>query len=170
MQKSKLANFALLIALSIFFAGCGPGNDISSKMKDGNKENIRRVRNCYSMYLGMHGYKGPKDKEELMNFLKSNERAAVNLERIGITQEQLDTMWVSERDGEEFKVRWGLNGMDDHAVVFEAKGVDGKRLVCFAQPQELGDDDYNGYWTGELKGASPDSMGALLEEEEQINQ
>lgn len=170
MHKSKSAKFFLLIALSVFFAGCGTGNDVTNKMKDGNKENIRRVRNCYSMFLKMHRYQGPKDKEELMNFLKTNERAAVNLERIGISQEQLDTMWVSERDGEEFEIRWGLNGQDDHAIVFEKTGVDGKRFVCFATPQELEEDDYNGYLTGELKGASPDSMGQMVSDEEAVNQ
>lgn len=163
MKTTQSICAILCLAMLTLALGCGKGDEISGKMQEANKENIRRVRNCYAMYMDVNKYQGPKDKAELMDFLKNNPAATRRLERIGVTQEQVDTMWVSERDGEEFKIRWGLSGMADHAIVFEATGMDGKRMVCFSKPQELDEDEYEDYWTGKLQGDGPggaaDTMG-----------
>jgi hypothetical protein len=171
MNKLKsilLATTAVtLLFAGLSFTGCGGGADVGDLMKQGNSTNIRRVRNCYAMYADLNKYKGPASKEELLEFLKSNGGAMTRLERMGIPQEDLDDMFVSERDGEPFKIRWGLNGVDDHACVFEAVGVEGKYMVAFATPRELEKDEYDDYFSGKLKGASPGGIQDVMEQEEE---
>jgi len=167
MQPNKIypVYIVLLIATVVSMIGCSTGDEITDKMRAGNQENIRRVRNCYTMFQEAHRWRGPKDKDELMEFLTTDNMAAVKLERIGISKEQLDSMWVSERDDQEFKIRWDLNGMRDHAIAFEAEGLEGKRLVCFAKPQELNESEYEDYWTGKKLGEGPEGMVEVLEGE-----
>ena len=172
MRPNKISPIlvALLIGTAVSMVGCSTGDEITSKMRASNKENIRRVRNCYTMYQEAHRWQGPRDKDELMEYLTTDNLAAVKLERIGISEQQLETMWVSERDDQEFKIRWGLNGMRDHAVVFEAEGLEGKRLVCFAHPQELEEDEYESYLTGKKVGEAPQEMTEILEDEANAQQ
>ncbi|QEG23759.1 hypothetical protein [Mariniblastus fucicola] len=170
MNKSKSILLYVTIAAIMFaglgLSGCGDGDSVSNKIKAANKGNIRRLRNCYAMYLDLNRYKGPKDEKELMDFLKSDANAASRLERMGIPIEELDDMLVSERDGQPFKVRWGLDGINDHAIVFESEGVDGKYLVAFATPRELEKDEYDDYWTGKLKGLGPGDIQNMNEDQE----
>jgi len=66
----------------------------------------------------------------------------------------LDEIFVSERDGEPFKIRWNLKGIDDFPIVFEAYGVEDMRLVALTPVREVDKEDWEGYWSGRLKGAS----------------
>lgn len=158
-------SFSILLA-GLTLTGCGGGDSITDQIKAGNSNNIRRLRNCYSMFTELNRYKGPKDKEELLEFLTTDQTAMARLDRMGITQEDLDGMFVSERDNEPFKVRWGLNGLDDHACVFEAVGVEGKYMVAFATPRELEKDEYDDYYSGKLKGDAPGGIQDVIEETE----
>lgn len=74
-----------------------------------------------------------------------------------ITDEMVSSMFISDRDGQEYVVRWGLTlGMADHAMIFETEGVEGNRLVGFALPRELDDSEHEGYLSGKL---TPESFG-----------
>jgi len=44
-----------------------------------------------------------------------------------------------------------VGGKEDEAIIFEAQGVNGKRMVAFNTPRELDDQEYEGYLNGELK-------------------
>ena len=65
-----------------------------------------------------------------------------------------DEIFISERDSQPFKIRYGISSDRDEAIVFEAVGVDGKRMVGFFTPRELDPADYDAYWTGKKKGDS----------------
>ena len=165
-KSIMMAIAATILFGSVFTIGCGQSNDISDQIKAANQGNIRRLRNCYSMYMDLNKYRGPKSEKELMDFLKSNATAASRLERMGIPQEELDDMLVSERDGEKFKVRWGLNGLNDHAIVFESVGFEGKYLVAFATPRELEQGEYDDYLSGKLEGLGPGDIQSVNQEAE----
>ena len=90
--------------------------------------------------------RGPKTEEELKEYLKTTSGAKKRLKRLGLTPDQVDDLFISERDNEPFKVRYGVNGVGDNAVVFESVGVDGKRLVAFVNPVELDEKEYQDAW------------------------
>ena len=67
------------------------------------------------------------------------------LERVDVDPTQLDSLFISERDGEEFEIRFGVKGSDmslPEAIIFEKTGVDGVRLVAFTgqKLEEISDD------------------------------
>ena len=157
----------LLLTCVMLFSGCGNKNDEALSLQDYNDTNIKKLCNTYKMFMEMHNYEGPKNAEELKDYLTNNAGAKVRRERMGITDEDLDSMFTSERDEQPFEVRWGLKGQFDHAIVFEKTGVEGKRLVALAQPRELGKDEYDGYFSGETKPEGPagtEEMGPSDEE------
>lgn len=100
-----------------------------------------------------HGYNGPKDEAEFKDYLKTNPTAIYMMKRIDLTPDDVDELFVSERDNEPFVVKYGLNGVADHAIIFEKTGVDSKRLVAFSKPLELDSDEYEDYLSGKKKAA-----------------
>lgn len=154
-KPSLLGSF--IVCFLIALSGCGetaPNFDVASY----NDTNIKRLRNAYEMYKLNHGNVGPKDEDSLREYLTGDEGASVRLKRMGVDVSKIDDIFVSERDGQPFKVRWALEGPADHAIVFESEGVGGKRLVAFYKPKELGAEEYEGYWTGKIKPESPEEF------------
>lgn len=129
--------------------GCG-GDSIEARVAALNATNIQKLYNCYSLFLHNNGYRAPKDETELKDFLLQP-RYAKNLDRMQIDPANLDAIFVSDRDGEPFRVRYGVNGLGNKAVIFEATGVEGRRLVAMQEPQEMDDAQYEAHWTGEKR-------------------
>lgn len=167
---SKLALMAMLVVSSVLVSGCGDG---VPTLADVNKDNITRVHSMYMMYMNNHNFTGPDSKEQLKEYLTTDNTAKVLVKRMGVDMADFESLFVSERDGEEFEVRWGLKGIADHAIVFEKVGLEGKRFVCFAKAKELGDSEYSGYLSGDIEPegpgadaniAQPDDMGGTQED------
>ena len=136
LVKLAKVNCALMIALLVL-GGCTETNPTKT-ITEYNATNIQRVRNSYSMFATAKGGP-PKDMASFLLFLKEDEGAQIRLKRMGIDPENVDEIFKSERDGLPFIIKWGVGGARDSAIVFEAKGVDGKRLVAFYEPRELSD-------------------------------
>lgn len=105
----------------------------SSRLKELNGTQIQRLVNCYSFYQTSHSYNGPKDEAALRAFL-SEAKHRDAFERVGIDVNNLDSLFVSERDGQPYKIKYGLKGSMVgffEPVVFEAEGVDGEVMVGF---------------------------------------
>ena len=143
---------AVFAGLILLFAGCGDG---LPTLRDLNDTNIRRLHSCYKIYMNGNSLTGPESKEELLEYLNTDLTAKVLLKRMDLNPDEISNVFVSERDGQPFKIRWGLKGIQDHAIVFESEGIDGKRMVAFSRPRELDAAEYDGFWSGELKGAMP---------------
>ncbi|QDT69259.1 hypothetical protein MalM25_21930 [Planctomycetes bacterium MalM25] len=122
-----------------------------------NNTNIKKLRGAYGLYLFQHDLRGPENEEELKEYLRTDEGAQVKLGRMGMTVDQIDSIFISERDGQPFKVRYGLRGLGDHAVAFEAEGVDGKRMVALSIPREVDDAEYERLWN--QKRPAPEGVG-----------
>lgn len=161
MKRFQIAMLPVALAM-LFLVGCG---DDLPTMKDLNNTNIRRVHSCYKMYMNAHNYRGPKTKEELLDFLQNDNTAKVLLGRMDIDVANIEDIFISERDDEPFKIKWGVGGVADHAIVYETTGKDGKRLVAFAKPRELDEAEYDGYWTNKIKPLGPGGAANLDLEE-----
>ncbi len=146
-MQLQIRHFLILIVGFAMLTGCGSGTPTSAKYND---TNIKRLCNCYSMYQFSNGFRGPESEEVLKEFLKNDAGANVKLKRMGINKDRIDDIFTSERDGEPFKVRYGLRGSDANvAVVFESVGVDGRRMVALNPVVECDDAEYDAYWSGE---------------------
>lgn len=147
-----LGSLPILVTLLAAFAisvccGCG-GKDV---MKSVYSTNIKKLHGSYTLYLQEHSFEGPENEEEFKNYLKTDPTAIHLLKRIDVTPETVDEMFIGDRDGEPFVIRYGLDGVADHAIVFEAVGVEGKRLVALADPIEVENDEYNDYLSGAIE-------------------
>lgn len=147
-SKWQILVLPLFAAATLLLTGCTKTGSVAHF----NDTNIKRVRNCYSMYQSANGYKGPKDEAEFKEFLKTTKVAEVRLQRMGIDQNTIEDIFISERDGEPFKIRYGINGNKNNAIVFESVGVDGKRLVGLSPVLELDKSEYDSYWSGKKRG------------------
>lgn len=150
MKLGNLSVFAVattLVLVTTCFHGCRSENKVAKIYST----NIKKVHQCYLMYMENNGYKGPKDEAELKNYLKTDPTAIYLMKRAEITPETVDDIFISERDGEPFKIRYGLKGVADFAIVFETIGVEGKRLVALTPPRETEEDEYDDHFTGKIK-------------------
>lgn len=161
-MKSAKCLVALLFCLS-FIAGCGDGKPSVAELKDSNMKKLHAI---YTFYMNNNGMTGPASKEVLMDYIESPE-GQFALKRMDMDPSKVDEYFFSERDGEEFVIRYGLKGIRDHAIIFEATGgEEGTRLVAFNNPIECDEDEYNDYLSGKAQGESGegDMMGEDGEE------
>ncbi len=134
----------MLLALSL---GCSDDPLKKQVLRD-YKSNLRKVHFCYTTYMVRHGDVGPENKEQLIDYLKTDPTAIHIIKQVGLTPDTVDDIFVSERDGEPFVIRYGVVDREDggdYPIVFEAKGQDGLRLVAFQDPKECGEQEYNDY-------------------------
>ena len=133
--------------------GCG-SVDPTDLLAQANATNIQRLSNLYEAFQSRNRWRGPKDEEDFKNFLTNWNPQ--KLRNIGVDPAMIDQLFVSARDGEPFKVRYGVPGNimgSSEPVVFEATGVDGKRMVGFLNMthREVDQAEYDQLWDG--KGA-----------------
>ncbi len=155
--KNQLALGLLVLAIS----GCG-NSQVATDLKALNKTSIDRIRNAYYLYMEEHGFRGPKNEKALRKFLTSeNAGVQLKLDRMGIDRQDIDKLFISERDGEPFIIRYGLKGVADHAIAFEKTGVEGKRFVALGKPVECEEAEYEGWLSGKTKPQKPGSLSDL---------
>jgi hypothetical protein len=142
MKLSKL-NLILLLVSIAWLNGCNSkaARDLEF-VRNANDTNIKKVATAYRLYASRFGYMGPKSKEELVDFIRTNESIEKNLERIGLERDKIEEIFVSENDGEEFEIRWGVFMNPDQLrakepFVFEKTGKDGVRLVMISNRKLL---------------------------------
>ncbi|MEM8945836.1 MAG: hypothetical protein AAGD11_11690 [Planctomycetota bacterium] len=159
MNERAIRYSGCMSLMMVVALGCSVGGEPS--LADFNDSNIKKLRGAYGLFLVAHNLNGPESKEELLAYLTTNPTAIRKMEMMGIAKDAIPSIFMSDRDGKPFKVRYGLKGLDDHYIVFESEGVDGKRLVAHHTPVELEPDEYEAAWAGQLKGVG--AMGALGE-------
>jgi len=128
--------------------GCS-GSKVASQIAAMNDCNIKRVCNLYTAYQVSHSWMGPKDEATWKSFI-SKQMDGKQLEMMGVDPTKLDADFISERDNSPFKVRYGMGGGPGAkvAVVFEEKGVSGKRQVAYTNGvvEEVADEQYTDLW------------------------
>jgi len=130
--------------------GCSSGTDTDSAVARVNGTNIERLANLYFTYQSQHDWRGPANEAEFKSFLsKYNPQ---KLSRIGVDPNALDKLFISERDNQPFKIRYGVLGsaMGSSApVIFESAGDGTRRLVGFLdmQQREVDETEYKALWS-----------------------
>lgn len=141
----------LLLSTVIFSLGCG-GADSKSMIADANDNNVKRLATAYSFFHLKNKFKGPQDETEFKKFISEQDPARMEL--AGIDVNDVDQLFVSERDEMPLKIRYGMNTRirgPSLPVVFEETGVDGMRQVGFTNGsmQEVDDTEYEALFAGE---------------------
>ncbi len=113
--------------------------------------------------------KGPTEsmirKEEHVH-LKTDPTAVYLIKKIDLTPETVDDIFINERDGEPFVVRYGLSREANHAIIFEKTGIDGMRFIALANPQEYGQQEYDDFLNGKTEPEFAPGGGGDFEEVE----
>lgn len=144
--------------------GCSDGT--KARVMQFNDTKIRRLHNCYQLFVQRHNMTGPTSEEEFKSFLKSD-AVVENLKLIDMDASMVDDLFISDRDGEPFVVKYGVNGYGP-AIIFEAKGVEGIRMVALSPPKEVSDDaEYDRLLNGEVSEAEVADMNMGSNPEDQ---
>ena len=119
-----------------------------------NDSNVKRLATMYSIFQTQHGFRGPKDESTLRQFI--GEQDPQRMKVAGMDVSDVSSLFVSERDNQPFKVRYGVNTVirgPAMPVVFEAEGIEGKRQVGFTNGpmKEVDDAEYEKLWNSETK-------------------
>lgn len=130
----------LLVGLATF-TGCGPSRpDAASLISSVNNANGKRLANLYAIYQSRHDGGGPKDRKAFESFIRTALRPS-ELVGTGVDQDNIDPLFVSERDKQAFFIRYGVSSPDPSspginlAVIFEAEGVNGVVQVFMTGPK-----------------------------------
>ena len=140
--------------LVFMLGGCSNGSKVDSLVGSLNKSNIQRLSNLYNKYQSQHDWVGPESMDVLKEYVRG--LPETRLERMGVDVANLESLFISERDGKEFVVRPGVQGSamgSVQPVVFEQDGLDGKWMKGFTSraPREASskseyDEWMNGNW------------------------
>ena len=149
----------LLLGPLVVFTGC-KGADADSMIAAANDTNVKRLATLYTFFHIQNKNKGPKNEQQLRKFIESQD--ANRLKRGGIDATKLDELFVSERDGEPFVIRYGVNTYirgPSLPVVFESTGIDGMRQVgfCNGSMKEVDEDEYDRLMAGKADKKKVDS-------------
>ena len=97
-----------------------------------NATNPQRLATLYKMFQTHHRGKGPANEEEFRKYISSI--GPQLLARIKVEPDNLDPLFLGERDSQPLVIKWKQSGNDrspPEPVVFEKEGVDGKRIVAY---------------------------------------
>lgn len=144
LGSAALCGFTLLLT-----SGCGKV-DPTARLAELNSSNVQRLSNIYVSFQSAHALNGPRNEGDLRRFVERLRPAA--LERIGIDPNGIDSLFLSERDGQPFVIRYGVRGSvmgSNEPVIFEAEGSDGRRMVGFlnSTSREVDEAEYDQLWT-----------------------
>ena len=137
-----LKNSSLMVAVVSWLmlgvlSGCRGEIDPNEAIAKVNESNIQRLANLYFTYQMKNRWRGPADEEAFKKFIRGYNPS--KLERIGIDPSAIDELFVNERDGQPFKIRYSVLGSamgSSEPVIFESAGVDGKFLVGFLNMEQ----------------------------------
>ena len=123
----RILTAAILCLFCVSSLGCGDSNSIEAAFAKASKENIQKSCAMYAIYTTLNNFKGPNSKQELVDFLASNETAKTRLDRMSMDPSKLESYMVG-RDGEDLEFRWGLESnpmASAYVVCWEQTGVEG---------------------------------------------
>src|SRR2546430_2512511 len=99
---------------------------------------LRHLAILYGQYRNSHQGVPPKDGAQFKQYIKS--LGAPQLTAAGVSEAEVDTLFVSPRDGQPYEVRYNNpppadDGGGPAAVVVEHSGKNGMRLVAYSTGQ-----------------------------------
>jgi hypothetical protein len=126
----KWSTFAIF-ALTLMGTGCSR-SDPASRIGAMNDTRIKQLANLYMAHQIRNGSNGPKDEAAFKSFIQKG-MPSHRLEMMRVDPNKVDDLFVSERDGQPFVIKYGQSGgvMSKLPVVFEKDGQAGKRQVAY---------------------------------------
>ena len=172
MNLGRMRCQFLLLCFVGLAIGCG-GDKTMDTFREMNKLNMSKLANSYVMFASVNGSVGPKDADELKNFIKNDERVPPRLGLSSSDLENLDDIFISDADGEPFQIRFGLKIRTDEdrsPLIFDKVGIDGMRRVALADNEILEISDakkYDRMWAGNVsaKDSGPEEAEIDVESE-----
>lgn len=154
-MRTTLVTCSLALAT---LAGCGGSVDPNAALAEVNATNSQRLANLYFTFQTKNEFRGPADEAAFKTFIRGFNPQ--KLARIGVDPQAVDALFTSERDGQPFKIRYGVKGSamgSSEPVIFEATGVDGRREVGFLNmtQREVEQSEYDLLWAGKGAPAAP---------------
>lgn len=153
--------FVCTIAAAGAIIGCqsAPEQQIKEAFKAAFPDNGRRVAVLYARCMGSptrptrgpDDFAGPADEASLRRFISAMPSEA--LAEIGIANAESPELFTSERDGQPFRIRYGIKGplTTTYAILCESKGVNGlvKVFKSDGSSTEVAADEAEKYLAGE---------------------
>jgi hypothetical protein len=110
-----------LLSLSFVIAlGCGNSGGAAPTKQ---ASHVRKLTSLHTM-VSLKLRRPPRDEQEFKQTLASMQ---VSPDKYDVAS--IDELFVSERDGQPLIVAYGTPSKDSDVVVYEQKGVDGRRLI-----------------------------------------
>jgi hypothetical protein len=150
-MRTGLLLSCLLVAM---VAGCSRGMDKDAALAQANSKNSQRLANLYLAYQSDNEWRGPADEAKFKAYLHAFDPA--RLQRVGVNPQDIDALFISERDSQPYKIRYGVRGSamgSSEPVIFESAGVDGKYEVALLNmtQREVDKAEYDALWSGKEK-------------------
>ena len=148
---NRIAMTTAVLFLSV--TGCSRTPSIDDMISKATDSNVKRVAKMYTIFMKSHDWKGPQDTSELKAFI--NKQNPAQMRAMGIDPDNLDALFLDERDQQPLKVRWNLKGSLQSPplpVVFEANASsEGFYQVGFtgSGAKQVDQSEYDRLWKGE---------------------
>jgi hypothetical protein len=148
---------ALLMLAGSIVAGCGDSASSESAIAAANQLNIQRLANLYFAFQLKNELRGPPNEQAFKEFLRGYDASKLN--RIGVDPNGIDDLFINERDGRPFEIRYGVRGSmmgSSEPVIFESEGVGGRRMIGFLnmEQREVDEEEYDDLWAGRIPAAA----------------
>lgn len=131
---------ALLVVIGLMAGGgCGAHHEESASILARiNDSNGKRLANLYAIHQSRHNFTGPADKAAFVKFIQQGMLPS-ELEGTGVDPQDVEKLFVSERDQSPFFIRYGVVapnwGVSHQAVIFEERGSRGRVAVFLTGPR-----------------------------------
>ncbi len=127
-----------IAGLCISLLGCSSAETGDLKEELIEVDHMQCLTNLYCLYQIQNRGNGPENRSDFKRFIAQQPKRS--LRRIGVEPAKIDDLFVSERDNESFRIKYGIVGNaseTDRAIIFEASGSDGERRVAFSSRKEI---------------------------------
>jgi hypothetical protein len=120
-------------ALLLLFVGLGCSSPPAPNAPE--RVPLRHLAILYGKYRNAHRGAPPRDEADFKKFITGLDPA--QLSAAGVSAAEVDTLFVSPRDGQPYEVRYNDPPQADRpaAVVAEKVGKGGKRMVAYSTGQ-----------------------------------
>ena len=154
-MNKTLPLFVTGTLLILTIVACDRGPSVNALVAQATDSNVKRVAKMYTIFMRKNNWRGPKDKNELINFI--GQQNSDQMRTMGIDPGKLDGLFLSERDQQPLKIRWQMEGSPmapPFAIVFEATPEPEQELgyqVGFtgSPARQVDQQEYDRLWSGE---------------------
>jgi hypothetical protein len=140
MLMNRWFSVAAVLGLMVS-GGCGSQHEeATSIISRINDSNGKRLANLYAIHQLRNNFTGPTDKAAFVKFIQQGMLPS-ELEGTGVDQNDVEKLFVSERDKSPFFIRYGVvapsGGPSNQAVIFEEQGRGGRIAVFLTGPKVI---------------------------------